>query len=144
MEIILKYGRTPITQTLKMKTFLLAISTVAFFDVAQAMSFSVAVQKIQVFELARHSSAYCEKQGMPTNQSYVNWLTKSGTHFSEALSAVEKEVGKQAVSKDDQIVARAIIVKEISKSAQEYLSKKGVDCAMFDSILLTYSRFLKQ
>lgn len=115
-----------------------------FFSAAQAMSFSEAVQKLQILELARHSSAYCEGQGIPTNQSYDNWLNKSGALFLEALVAIEKQVSKQGVSKDDQIVARAIIVNDISKSAQEYLSTKVVDCSRFDSILLTYSRQLKR
>lgn len=127
-----------------MKTFFLAISMMFFFSAAQAMSFSEAVQKLQILELARHSSAYCEGQGIPTNQSYDNWLNKSGALFSEALVAIEKQVSKQGVSKDDQIVARAIIVNDISKSAQEYLSTKVVDCSRFDSILLTYSRQLKR
>lgn len=140
---MLKYGRAVVTLNLKMKTSLLAISTIACCGAVQAMSFSAAAQKIQLYELARHSSVYCENQGFPASQSYDNWLKKSGALFSEALSTIDKEVGKQPVSKDDQIAAKAIIVKEISKSAQEYLAKKGVDCANFDSILLTYSRHLK-
>jgi len=127
-----------------MTTSFLAISTIFFFGATQAMSFSEAVQKLQVLELARHSSAYCEGQGIPTNQSYDNWLNKSGSLFSAALVAIEKQVSKQGVSKDDQTAARAIIVNDISKGAQEYLSTKVIDCSRFDSILLTYSRQLKR
>lgn len=126
-----------------MNTSLLAIPTIVCCGAVQAMSFSAAAQKIQIYELARHSSVYCESQGFPSSQSYDNWLRKSGALFSEALSTIEKEVSKQPVSKEDQIVAKAIIVQEISKSAQEYLARKGVDCTNFDSVLLAYSRLLK-
>lgn len=76
MQVMLKYGRAMITLNLKMKKSLLAISTIACCGVAQAMSFSEAVQKIQIFEVARHSSVYCEKQGIPTKKSYDNWVKK--------------------------------------------------------------------
>ena len=107
------------------------------------MSFSEAVQKIQIFELVRHSSAHCGKHGVSTKK-YDNWVkANSGDIFSEALGTIQKEAAKHAASEDDQVVASAIIVKKISESAEAYIAKKGIDCANFDSILLEYSRLLK-
>ena len=127
-----------------MKISLLAISTIACCSVAEAMSFSEAVQKIQIFEVARHSSVYCGKQGVSTKNAYDNWVkTNSGNLFSGALRTIQTEAAKHATTEDDQIVASTIIVKKISESAQEYVAKKGIDCANFSSILLEYSHLLK-
>lgn len=108
------------------------------------MSFSEAVQKIQIFEVARHSSVYCGKQGVSTKKTYDNWVAVNSENlFSRALRTIQKEAAKHATTEDDQVVASTIIVKKISESAEEYVAKKGIDCANFDSILLEYSRLLK-
>ena len=142
--VMLKYGIALIKPNFEMKILLLAISAIAYCGVAHAMSYSEAVQKILYFEVARHSAVYCEKQGVSTKKSYDNWAKKnSGGAFSGALLAIQKEASKHAASEDDQIVASALIVKEISNRAQEYVAKNGIACANFDSILLEYSRLLK-
>jgi hypothetical protein len=123
------------------------ILLVGFFVGAQpafAMSFQDAGENILYFEHARLSAEHCEKRGIAARPAFQTWWQENLTVYRQSNQSLRARAADGGLSKADQELILSAGAENGRRLAQDHISRKGVNCGDFKSVLNMYSNLLKK
>jgi hypothetical protein len=118
-----------------------------FFVGAQsafAMSFQDAGENILYFEHARLSAEHCEQRGIAARPAFQTWWQENLTVYRQSNQSIRGRAADGGLSKADQELMVTASTENQRRLAQDHISKKGVNCGDFKSVLKMYSNLLKK
>jgi hypothetical protein len=111
---------------------------------AMALSFQDAAENLLYFGHAQASTEYCERRGVAVRPAYDAWQQRNAGLYRETIDTMRAHAAKGGLTGPEQESMLAEAMANQRRLSWDHITRKGVACSDFASMLAMYSALLKR